>query len=107
MDMLGLKEIVDGLAKASGVRWYKHELRRDNCIILTVASNLEIGSKRKREQPKKTWKEHVEGKIEKIAFERDMVRWSAKNCRSNGVNPANSIIEDEAERKLKSFFTVV
>ena len=30
MSLLGLKDTFDRLAKASGVRWYGHVLRRDN-----------------------------------------------------------------------------
>ena len=43
LDILGLKETVDGLAKANGVRWYGHELRRDDDddSVLRVALSLE------------------------------------------------------------------
>ena len=34
MSLLGLKNSLDGLARASGVRWYKHVLRRDNSDVL-------------------------------------------------------------------------
>ena len=30
MEMLGLKETVVQMAKANGVRWYRHVLRRDD-----------------------------------------------------------------------------
>ena len=30
MDMLGLKETIDQLATANGIRWYGHVLRRDD-----------------------------------------------------------------------------
>ena len=30
MEMLGLKETVVQMAKANGMRWYRHVLRRDN-----------------------------------------------------------------------------
>ena len=33
MDMLGLKETIDRLATANGVRWYGHELRRDDDML--------------------------------------------------------------------------
>ena len=48
MDMLGLKETVDQLATANGVRWYGHELRRDDNSVLRVALDLEVTGKRKR-----------------------------------------------------------
>ena len=41
MDMLGLKETIDRLATANGVRWYGHVLRRDDDNVLRVALNLE------------------------------------------------------------------
>ena len=37
MDMLGLKETIDRLATANGVRWYGHVLRRDDDSVLRVA----------------------------------------------------------------------
>ena len=30
MSLIGLKDTLDGLAKASGVQWYRHALKRDN-----------------------------------------------------------------------------
>ena len=48
IEMLGLKETVVLMAKANGVRWYRHVLRK--------ALEFEVKSKRKRGQPKNTWK---------------------------------------------------
>ena len=56
MDMLGLKETIDWLSTTNGVRWYGHVLRRDDNSVLRVALDLEVGDKRKRGRPKKTWK---------------------------------------------------
>ena len=42
MDMLGLKETIDRLATANGVRWYGHVLRRDDDSVLRVALNLDL-----------------------------------------------------------------
>ena len=47
MDMLELKETIDRLATAYGVRWYGHVLRRDDDNVLRVALNLEVSGKRK------------------------------------------------------------
>ena len=60
MDMLGLKETIDRLATANGVRWYGHLLRRDNDSVLRVALDLEASGKRKQGRPKKFWKKQVE-----------------------------------------------
>ena len=42
MDMLGLRENIDWLATANGVRWYEHVLRRDDNSVLRVALDLEV-----------------------------------------------------------------
>ena len=54
MEMLGLKETVVQMAKANGVRWYRHVLRRDDGHVLRKALEFEVKSKRKRGRPKKT-----------------------------------------------------
>ena len=46
--MFGLKETIDRLAAANGLRWYGHVLRRDNDSVLRVALDLEENGKRKR-----------------------------------------------------------
>ena len=71
MEMLGLKETIDWLATANGVRWYGHVLRRDDDIVLRVALNLEVSGKRKRGRPKKTWKKQVEEETEKIGLKKE------------------------------------
>ena len=71
MDMLGLKKTIDRLATANGVRWYGHVLRRDDDSALRVALNLEVSGKRKRGQPKKTWKKQVEEETEKIGLRKE------------------------------------
>ena len=47
IDMLGLKETIDRLATANGVRWYGHVLRRDDDSVLRVALDIEVSGKRK------------------------------------------------------------
>ena len=54
MNMLGLKETLDQLATANGVRWYGHVLRRDDDSVLRVAMDLEVSGKRKQGRSKKT-----------------------------------------------------
>ena len=57
MEMLGFKETVVQMAKANGVRWCGHVLRRDDGHVLTrKALEIEVKGKRKEGQPKKTWK---------------------------------------------------
>ena len=47
MEMLGLKETVVQMAKANGVRWYGHVLRRDDGVVLRKAMEFEVKGKRK------------------------------------------------------------
>ena len=51
MAMLGLEEEIDRVAKANGVRWYGHVLRRDNDHYLRRALEFVVDGKRKRGQP--------------------------------------------------------
>ena len=66
-DMLGLKETIDRLATANGVRWYGHVLRRDDKSVFRIALNLEVNDKRKRGQPKKTWKKQWKKRQRRLA----------------------------------------
>ena len=50
-----LKETLDRMAKANGVRWHGHVIRRDDDNILK-AMMMEVNGKRKRGQPKLTWR---------------------------------------------------
>ena len=46
INLLGLKDTLDGLARASGVRWYGHVLKRDNGDVLRRALDFEaVGRK--------------------------------------------------------------
>ena len=53
MDMMGLKETVDGLVTVNGIRWYGHVLRKDDSILRIALEFVVIG-KRKQGRPKKT-----------------------------------------------------
>ena len=54
LEMLGLKQTVVQMAKASGVRWYRHVLRKDDGHVLRKALEFEVKGKRKGGRPKKT-----------------------------------------------------
>ena len=60
MEMLGLKETAVQMAKANGLRWYGHVLRRDAGHVLRKALEFEVRGKRKPGRPKKSWKMQVE-----------------------------------------------
>ena len=65
------------MAKANGVRWYEHVLRRDDGHVLQKALEFEVKGKRKQEQPKQTWKTQVE-KCKSVGLEEDAMnraRW--------------------------------
>ena len=53
MDMLGLMEAADKLAKVNGVRWYGHILRRPEEDVLIKAMVHEVDGKRKQGRLKK------------------------------------------------------
>ena len=71
MSRLGLRETIDRLATANGVRWYGHVLRRDDDSVLRVALDLEVSGKKKRGRPNKTWKKQVEEETEKIGLKKE------------------------------------
>ena len=66
VDKLGLKETVNGLATATGVRWYEHVLRKDDSSVLRVVLYLELSCKKKRGRPKMTLKKQVEEETKKL-----------------------------------------
>ena len=70
MEMLGLKETAVQMAKANGVRWYGHVLRRDDGHVLRKALEFEVRAKRKRRRPKKTWKMQVEKESKSVGLEK-------------------------------------
>ena len=77
MSLLGLENTLDGLARASGVPWYGHVLRRDNGDALRRALDFEVAGKSGR--PNMMWKRQVEEHIEQIGLKRndaiDRVKW--------------------------------
>ena len=79
MEMLGLKETLDRMAKANRVRWYGHVIRRDDNNILKKAMMMEVNGKRKRGRPKLTWRRQVEESVKKVGLKieeaGDRTRW--------------------------------
>ena len=55
MQMLDLNEAIDQLAKANGVRWYGHVLRKDKNNFLRRALDFKVNETMKGGRPKKTW----------------------------------------------------
>ena len=72
MRLLGLKDTLDGLARASGMRWYGHVLRRDNDDVLKRALDFKVVERRERGRPNMTWKRQVEEHINQIGRKKKM-----------------------------------
>ena len=66
--MLDLKETLDRKAKANGVRWYGHVIRRDDDNIPNKAMMMEVNGKRKRGPPEMTWRRLVEESVKKVGL---------------------------------------
>ena len=78
MERLGLKETVVQMAKANGVRWYGHVLRRNDGYVLRKALELEVKGKRKCGQLKKMWMTQVEKESKSVGLEENALnraRW--------------------------------
>ena len=79
MEMLGLKKTLDRMAKANGVRWYGHVIRREDDNIRKKAMMMEVNGQRKPGRPKMTWKRQVEESVKtvglKIEEAADRTRW--------------------------------
>ena len=77
--MLGLKETLDRIAKANGVRWYGYVIRGDDNNIVKKAMMLEVNGKRKQGRPKMTRRKQVEESVEKVGLKieeaADRTRW--------------------------------
>ena len=56
MSLLGLKDTLDELARASGVRWYGHVLRKDNGVVLRRALDFEEAGRRGSGRPNMSWR---------------------------------------------------
>ena len=76
--MLGLRETIDRLATANGVRWYEHVLRRDDSSVLRVALDLDVSGKRKLERSKKNWKSKWRRRQKKIGLKKEDAQNRAK-----------------------------
>ena len=67
-------------AKANGVRWYGHVLKRDDGHVPRKALAFEVKSKRKRGLPKNTWKTQMEKESKSVGLEKkdamNRARWS-------------------------------
>ena len=105
MEMLGLKETVVQMAKANGVRWYGHVLRRDDGLVLRKVLEFEVRGKRKPGQPMKSWKMQVEKESKSVGLEKkdsmNRARWRVGVREiAVGVNPATPVYGYKPGSKL-------
>ena len=60
MDMLGIKESLHRMAKASSMQWYGHVLRKKDENAIVKALKFEVsGSRGRRRRLKQTWKKAI------------------------------------------------
>jgi len=93
MNMLGLRETVENLAKASRVQWYRHVLRRVEEDALRKVLSFKMEGQRKRGQPWKIWRRQVEEEIRVIGLWKenalDWPRWRNGIMLIHGRNEVN------------------
>ena len=63
MDMLGIRESFDRMARASSMRWYGHVLWKEDENAIVKALKFEVSGN--SERPKQTWKRSVENEMKK------------------------------------------
>ena len=78
MAMLGLEEMVDKLAKANGVRWYGHVLRKEDGHCLRRALEYEVDGRRRRGRPKRMWRSQVEEELTKVGLKKEDAIYRAR-----------------------------
>ena len=90
MQILDFNETIDHLAKAGGVRWYGHALRKNKNNFMRGASDLRAKGTRKRDRPSKAWLRAVIEQSRKVGPNESDVnnrsRWRL------GVNTSSSIM---------------
>ena len=79
MSLLGLQDTLNGLARASGVQWYRHVMRRNNGDVLSRALDFEVVGKRGGGRSNMKWKRQVEEHTNQIGLKKEdainKLRW--------------------------------
>ena len=60
IDMLGLNQTIVKMAKANGVKWMGHVLKKEDGDVVRNASEFNVEGRKKRGRPKRTWRKQVE-----------------------------------------------
>ena len=104
-DMLGIKESLDRMAKASSMRWYSHVLRKEDDNVIVKALNFEVSGSRGRGRPKQRWKKQVENEITKNGLVKEdacnQTKWRGVVKTMTIRNPANSVDGDNTGSNMK------
>ena len=94
--MLGIRESLDRMAKASSIQWYGHVLRKEDENVIVKALKFEVSGSRGR--PKKTWKKQVENEMKKNGLgkedARDRTKWRGIVKTMNMPTPSTGKIPD-------------
>ena len=105
MDLLGMKESLDGIAKANSMRWYGHVLRNEDKNVIVKALKFEVSDSRGRGRPKQTWKKQVENEMKKNGLVKedacDLTKWRGVVKRMTIRNPVNSVDGDNTGSNMK------
>ena len=93
------------MAKANGVRWYRHVLRRDDGLVLRKVLEFEVRGKRKPGRPMKSWKMQVEKESKSVGLEKkdsmNRLRWRVGVREiAVGVNLATPVYGDKPRSNL-------
>ena len=103
--MLGIKESLDRMAKASSMRWYGHVLRKEDENVIVKALNFEVSGSRGRGRPKQTWKNLVENEMKKNGLVKEdacnRTKWRGVVKTMTIRNPANSVDGDNTRSNMK------
>ena len=79
--MLGIKESLDRMAKASSMQWYGHVLRKENETVIVKTLKFEVSGSRGRGRPKQAWKKQVENEMKKNGLVKedacDRTKWQS------------------------------
>ena len=65
MDILGIKESLDRMAKASSMRWYSSVLRKEDENVTVKALKFKVSGSIGRGKPKQMRKKQVENEMKK------------------------------------------
>ena len=105
MNMLGIKESLDRMAKASSMRRYFHVLRKEDKNVIVKALNFEVSNIRGRGRPKQTWRKQVENEMKKSGRVKEdtcyRTKWQGVVKTMTIRNPANSIYGDNTGSNMK------